>query len=325
MAEEALKKLEEQLNCSVCLDTYTQPKQLLCHHVYCQHCLVKLVHQDQQGQAVLTCPICRQVTPVPVTGVTGLQTAFHINHLLEIQDVVKKIKAPSPSAQSEVSAATSASPPPVLVKCSEHAEELRLYCETCGQLICFHCIMRDSKHHSHDYKLLEKAFEQCKSEIAASLEPIEKHLVSIEDALSILDTRSTEISSQQEAVAKKIDITFTQIHEILNTRKAELIVQLQQIAEGKLKSLETQRDMLLTNQARLKSYLGCVSKSLETSYQAQVLTVKTALVKQFNGLTSVLPTNLLKPNTEADLVFSAPADLITASKGHGRVLASGSP
>ena len=30
MAEEALKKLEEQFNCTICLETYTDLKQLQC-------------------------------------------------------------------------------------------------------------------------------------------------------------------------------------------------------------------------------------------------------------------------------------------------------
>ena len=37
--KEALKKLEEQLNCPICLDTYTDPKLLQCNHVFCRKCL----------------------------------------------------------------------------------------------------------------------------------------------------------------------------------------------------------------------------------------------------------------------------------------------
>ena len=35
-------RLEEQLKCPVCLDTYTNPKILPCHHSFCQECLEKL-------------------------------------------------------------------------------------------------------------------------------------------------------------------------------------------------------------------------------------------------------------------------------------------
>ncbi len=79
-----LKKLKEQLTCSICLGTYTYPKLLHCNHAYCQQCLVMLVQQDQQGQLTLTCPTCRQVTPIPASGVASLQSDFRTNQFLEI-------------------------------------------------------------------------------------------------------------------------------------------------------------------------------------------------------------------------------------------------
>ena len=84
LAEMAVK-IEDQLQCSICLDTYTDPKLLQCFHVYCRQCLVPLVDRDQWGQLGLTCPACRQVTPVPNRGVAGLQSAFHIKELMEKQ------------------------------------------------------------------------------------------------------------------------------------------------------------------------------------------------------------------------------------------------
>ena len=91
MAGEAIRQLEEQLNCSICLDIYDDPKLLQCFHTYCRKCLVKLVVRDQQGDLSLTCPICRQATPVPATGVTGLQSAFQTNEFLRIRDdLIKK-------------------------------------------------------------------------------------------------------------------------------------------------------------------------------------------------------------------------------------------
>ena len=105
MAEKVLEKLEEQLNCSICLDTYTDPKLLQCFHVYCRQCLVPLVDRDQQGQLGLTCPICRQATPIPGRGVAGLQSAFHVNRLLEIRESFQ-----NPAATPEGAAPTDVKP-----------------------------------------------------------------------------------------------------------------------------------------------------------------------------------------------------------------------
>ena len=53
---------------------------------------------------------------------------------------------------------------------SEHSgKEAELYCETCGELIRWKCVLKCGKHHGHDYEELDKAFERYKIEITASL------------------------------------------------------------------------------------------------------------------------------------------------------------
>ena len=50
MAEQsstALKELDEQLTCSVCLDQYTNPKTLQCHHSFCLKCIERLPEEPQ--------------------------------------------------------------------------------------------------------------------------------------------------------------------------------------------------------------------------------------------------------------------------------------
>ena len=80
--------------------------------------------------------------------------------------------------------------------CFEHEEELKLYCETCGELVCLHCAIKGGKHHDHDYALLKLAFEKYKKEILSSLEPMEKQVMLIEKALEELNTSCGEISDQ---------------------------------------------------------------------------------------------------------------------------------
>ena len=89
----ALKKLKDQLTCAICLDAFKDPKLLQCFHVYCKDCLQRLVVQDRQGQLSLRCPTCRQSTLLPpATSVSGLQPAFHIRHLFEIQEALEMMK-----------------------------------------------------------------------------------------------------------------------------------------------------------------------------------------------------------------------------------------
>ena len=323
MAQEALKKLEDQLNCPICLDSYTEPKQLQCHHIYCRKCLVKLVERDQQGQLVLTCPNCRQLTPVPANGVTGLQPAFHINNLLELHDSFKKV---SPVALEEAVSDTASDEPHKIKHCSEHQDkELELYCETCEEPICLKCALKGSTHHSHSYLDLTEAFKKYRKDITPSLEPMEKQLVVINEALALIDGRCGEVSDQQAATEANIHDTFKRLHEILEVRKTQLIDQLQHISRMKLKSLAIQRDQVETSLAQLSSCLGLVKESLWSRYEREVMTIKKTLVKQVQELTTSFQPDSLKPSTEADMIFIALDDLRSVCQNFGQVSLSSTP
>ena len=226
MAEKVLKKFEEELNCSICLDTYVDPKLLQCFHTYCRKCLVKLVVRDQQRQLILTCPICRHDTPVPANGTADLQPAFQINYLLEIMEEHKKAAA-NPPASAEKAERDSANLTFRKVCCREHAgNKVELFCETCGEPFCVKCALKGAKHHNHDYEELDKAFQRYEVEVTASLEPMEKQMTTITQALAQLGTRCGEISDQRAAVEADIHTTFEKFQHILDIRKTELIGQL---------------------------------------------------------------------------------------------------
>ena len=263
MAEKVVERVEEQLNCSICLDTYTDPKILQCFHAFCRQCLVPLGVRDQQGQLSLTCPTCRQATPIPARGVAGLQSAFHINNLLEIlEDSANKLE--NAPATPERATPTDLNPVNKASHCFVHEDkELELYCETCGELICYKCVTKSGKHHSHDYEELNVAFEKYKEEIKSSLEPMEKQVMTIKEALALIEQCRGEISDQQAAIEDNIHVTFRRLREVLTVRETELISHLHKTTQGKLKGLATQRDQIETTLAQLDSCLHFMRESIK--------------------------------------------------------------
>ena len=124
--EKALKKLEDQLTCAICLEAFKDPKLLQCFHVYCKECLDRLVVTDQQGQVFIRCPTCRRATVLPpATTVADLQSAFHIHHLFEIQDAFEKVKEPQKV---------------LCGMCKKDARIATSYCRDCGNFICSSCV-----------------------------------------------------------------------------------------------------------------------------------------------------------------------------------------
>ena len=325
MAEEALKKLEEQLNCSICLDTYIDPKLLQCFHVYCRQCLVPLVDRDQQGELGLSCPTCRQVTPIPDRGVAGLQSAFLINDLLGIKKSLQKVDNPATTPEGAAKEPELIVKPSVLFCFEHHEEELRLYCETCGELVCVQCVMKGGKHHDHDCAVLKKAFDSYNAEIMSSLEPVEKQVTIIQKALVQLDACCREISDQRAVTEDNIHVTFRRLREILNVRETELIGRLHELTLEKLKGLAAQRDQIETTLAQLHSCLHFMRESLRPGNEGDVLMMKANTVRQIKELTIPFQPDFLEPNTKADIVLSAPADMTAVCQIYGQVFPAGSP
>ena len=296
MAEEVVKKLEKQLNCLICLNTYTDPKLLQCNHVFCRDCLVGLAHRNPQG---LPCPTCRQVTPIPPEGVAGLQPAFQTNQFLEILDQHEMVKKD-------------------ILYCPKHQNrELELYCETCEELICFHCTIK--QHNGHEYNLIGEVFEKHKQEIMSSLNPAEQQQTLASKALEKLDVRCREITDQQAALEAQIHKSSQQLHEIIDLREKELTNKLRYITQEKLSKLTSQREQIETTLAQLGSCVDKVKEKLRTGSQGVVLRMKTTLVKQVKNLTTASKPDTMRVYTTADMRFSSSHTAAEACRAHGLV------
>ncbi len=308
MTENTFKKLDEQLNCSICLDTYTDPKLLQCFHTFCLKCLIKLVVKDQQKELILSCPTCRQVTSIPPNGVRGLQSAFRINDFLEIRDDLKKARGLLTSQEPQAQAKANPEPlsPSVEVHlCSDHPkEETQLFCQTCKALICWKCAIRGGYHENHDFLSLSEAFESYKKEISSSLEPVGKQLRTIRTALTLVETCSEEVSNQRDNIEGYVHDTVRQLHEILESAKNKIINELNQITRIKLKSLTSQKNQMETVQAELDSCFNFMSESLKTVDRGEILKMVTEIRNRADKSIVPFEPSFLKPKAEADMMFS---------------------
>ena len=323
MAGEAIRQLEEQLNCSICLDIYDDPKLLQCFHTYCRKCLVKLVIRDQQGDLSLICPICCQATPIPTIGVACLQSAFQTNEFLRIRDNLIKKRDMVVSLERPKIDATLLTPSvkKTIPNCFEHVDKEReLYCETCEELVCLKCVIRGGKHEGHVFDDIKNAYKRYKGEVRPLLEG---KLNTVKKALAQLDTCCGEVSDQREVIEDSIHDAIRRLHQLLDVRKAELISVLHQITQAKLKGLAAQRDEMETIQAQLSSCVDFVRKSFETESQGDVLMMKRNILKQVKELTTSFQVDTMEPNTKADMRFFSSPDVTTACHNYGKVYTAG--
>ena len=363
VADQALKKLADQLECSICLDSFTDPKLLQCFHVFCKDCLEPLVLRDQHGLS-LRCPNCRRSTLIPANGVSGLQPAFHVHHLFEIKDALQKVKQGLEGQKTKCekckkrevngfcrdcgkfvcevcmeihqtwdeysthkvisleqlkSDATEMIPPAKkTLYCSKHpGKELDLFCETDKELICQHCIVKT--HRDHQYDLVSEAFPKHRDIIASHLEPVRQQLSTVNKAVQDLGTAQDQIMDQRTLIEADIEMKITQLHEALEVRKTELIGQLDQMTQQKLKTLSIQRDELELVQTRLNSCLQFVSDSLKTGSEGEILAMEKPVVQQVKEMCAEFDTSKLAPQEQADMALAAISELLPACQQFGQV------
>ena len=118
-----LDNLHDELSCSVCMCTFTDPKQLPCLHSFCLHCL-NGIQRASGVYGKISCPECRRQFQIPGSGnPSELPTNFRINSLLDVLAI------------KECSTAN--------VKCGNCNKQSAqtLYCFQCCSFSCEECIL----------------------------------------------------------------------------------------------------------------------------------------------------------------------------------------
>ena len=340
-AKQALKKLNEQLTCPICLDEYTDPKLLRCFHVFCEKCLLPLARKTPQ---VVECPNCRHPTSLPLAGVPGLQGAFLIHHLFDIRDILKQVSTPAGTKcvkcekrnpvcycrscgllcdackkphlewkefathelvsldQLTEDATNLVHPAQKVLHCPRHpAKELDLYCETCKEVICRDCIVK--VHRDHQYDLVTDVFPQQKKVLVSSVEPAEEQLASVNKALEGLKSLCGDIVSQRQTLEREIRAEIDLGHQALREREELLVSQLDHLTQQKMKSVAAQQDQLELVATRLKSCRGFLQESLRTGSQVEILAMAQSFVQQVKDVTTSFKPGTLEPEEAANMEF----------------------
>lgn len=123
-----------------------------------------------------------------------------------------------------------------------HGKELELYCETHGQLV-YHNSTINGRH-EYCKLVVADSYNRLKAEISATLQPVEEQLSAINSALDEIDQRSKELNDKRIATEANILQKLKQLQKLLDTREAELITQLNQVTQEKLKNFASKKESI---------------------------------------------------------------------------------
>ena len=145
---------------------------------------------------------------------------------------------------------------------------------------------------------------------------MKQQLATVNKAVQALGTRTKEIEDQRVTVKADIHKHIDCLHQALEQRRTELIGNLHQLAQHKLKGLAAQRDQCELVQTQLSSCLDYVEGSLKTGSEGEILAMKTPVLKQIGQIAAEFNPNTLAPEQEANiqLVADDNLDLLQACK-----------
>ena len=126
--------LREEVTCSVCMQLYTNPKQLPCLHIFCLQCLNNLARTSAHSGKI-KCPLCQREVDIPESGTLDtLPNCFHLKNLLDILAIKECDTAKVTCGNCEMK------------------REEASYCFHCGKFWCNDCvnahnILRENREH----------------------------------------------------------------------------------------------------------------------------------------------------------------------------------
>ena len=294
MAAEQMKKVTGHLTCPICYELYKKPKYLPCYHSYCEECLVKLVVQSNitcpecrkmsvapsggvkqlpnnffinrlldevalkrkvERDEEAKCDLCVRGDVVEVLcldcGAFLCSRCFD-NHKYskEYQD---HTMMPLNELRSKKEGIT-IKPKSKFALCQEHELELNFYCETCDQLVCQYCIMKD--HLKHDHDTVKKMATKHRKELDKIMEPVEKMIEGLSVACKKVSNTRDKIGAQADDIDKEIDRYYEKLHRRLQQQRVELKKELHEASRQKKKEVTLRLEQMEHTQAQLESIKG---------------------------------------------------------------------
>ena len=203
-------------------------------------------------------------------------------------------------------------------KCNDHNEPIKVYCETCQELICRDCTV-SKRHRNHDYNLITESYPKHHQEIEADLTKVKTKVANVNTAVTNFITREREVTKQGEDVKKEIHTQAQLIINLVQQSERQLVQQVDTAVQQKIQLLTKQREEAETVLNQLKGCEEFVEQSLKVGTQQQVLREKQTMVQVMATVNRDVNPAVFQPIEEANITFTRNQILVDKYKGIGEL------
>ena len=166
-------------------------------------------------------------------------------------------------------------PPPM---CTDHDEQLKIYCFDCNHLICRDCIIYD--HAGHKSEFVKKSAPQYKKTLKESLIPLAKIQTNMSAATKKVEEVESEVSDQHKAVTGTIKQSFKQLHDILHKREKQLLDRASELKQQKLDNLGAQKKSFALATSEIQGLVEFVERSVENATDEEFMSLQQQIQEQ---------------------------------------------
>lgn len=239
-----MKKFLRSISCTMCMDIVTEPQTLECSHSYCAACLSGVPRERKQGNCVICCPLCKNITAEKDIkfNMTMKAMALWYNqnkdadelNTVYLEGLCQKESVTSPEK----------SPVYLPLTCNTHPNmQVTQFCNTCDEVICPSC--HDPDHKEHDTEEMREALASLLPNVKDHLVKLSQNTQEIQSVIARINQQWNEAKSNRkkvkEAVLAERDRKIKRIEqdtkEILDQLESQDTLEVKEITEIK-KDLE---------------------------------------------------------------------------------------
>ena len=187
------------------------------------------------------------------------------------------------------------------MNCPKHDDPLRVFCETCEELICRDCTIRT--HKDHNYDLVSNCYNKHYQILQSTLNAVEKKKKDLMIKITDLTDRESEIKEQGELVKQEIDVMEEEMIDAIRQSTRNLRGEVDSVTDSKLQVVTSQKKSAERSCGRLEECSGYVKQSLEMDTHQQVLSSKKPMMERMNGVMEEINVEDYTPIEKCDVRF----------------------
>ncbi|XP_056373622.1 E3 ubiquitin/ISG15 ligase TRIM25-like isoform X1 [Hyla sarda] len=244
----ASSALRDELDCSICLITYTDPVMLRCGHNFCRVCIDRVLDtQDQSG--LYSCPECREEFQERPTLMRDIALRKIMENFLVTDPTPTEpgifctycVDSPVPAVISCLLCEASLcdkhlrthnkSPEHVLSeprtslenrKCSVHKKVLEYYCAEDAACICVSCTLV-GEHRGHQVEMMDEASEKKKKKLRNVLQKLITKREKTEERVRSLEERRRKAQEKSSGEAERVTALFIDMRRRLDDLEKKVL------------------------------------------------------------------------------------------------------